>query len=470
MGTGLALGSVLYWLMMDRNVADWDNPAPLERFNGRAWRLDNNSLAVNFIAHPMMGGAAYSFARANHNGPLASFGYAFTTSFLWEFVLEFKEKVSVNDFIVSPSTGVPIGEFLYKLGLYLDTAERPSAALRVAQWSLGTGVALDRAFDGRPKPEVKSRDELGLSSTIWHEFELDYGLALVRSPGSPDYARHHVGARGKLVTLPGYLRAQSFGRYFHRAEISDFAIAFEVSHHGGGMAMRADTLLAGYHVQDLAGSGLAPRGYAATVGASVAYSYLKSKANEYEGFREAAVRREPALSYHVPTDAEQFSALHLPGPALDWHLRAPALELSMAARVHPDFAALGAPSFYDWAADNPEEKAKHVLHRQGYFYGWGVSGSLGASLRLGPLRFLGEVFHGRYRSQDGLDRHVERLTADVPAQGNVLFYSGAIGVKPPLLPVEVGAEFGVRRWYTTVDGYERTGRISQRGVRISWTF
>src|SRR6187399_260705 len=125
MMAGLGVGAVSYWLMQDRNVADWDNPTPEERFNGSAWRLDNNSLGVNFIAHPFTGGFAYSVARANHHGVLTSFAYASMFSFIWEFVLEFKEKVSVNDLIVTSPTGVPIGEFFYKLGLYLDSAAEP---------------------------------------------------------------------------------------------------------------------------------------------------------------------------------------------------------------------------------------------------------------------------------------------------------------------------------------------------------
>jgi hypothetical protein len=446
MGAGLALGSVLYVLMMDRNVADWDNPTPGERFDGRAWRLDNNSLAVNFIAHPLMGGAAYSFARANHHEPAVSFGYAFLTSFLWEFVLEFKEKVSVNDVMVTPLTGVPVGEFFYKLGLYLERS-------RALQWTLGTGVALDRALDERGVP---------LRADLWHEFELGGGVAAVHSPGSPSYVRYDLSARGTLVTLPGYLGPDSFGRFFRGAEISSFALGSELSRHGAGLSLQADTLVAGYHAQD--------RRQALTVGASLAYSYLRSTANVYDAFREAAELPEPALSYHVPTEAEQYAALHLPGPALDWHLRASNVALFVAARLHPDFAGLGAPAFYDWAAANPDEKGKHILHRQGYFYGWGGSGGVRAGLRLGPLRFAAEVFHGRYWSQDGLDRHVERLTADVPVEGDVLFYGGSAALKLPLLPVTLGADFGVRRFRSQVSGYERVGRISHRGFVTRLTF
>ena len=470
MGSGLALWSVLYWITMDRNVADWDNPEPLERFTGAAWRLDNNSLGVNWIAHPLMGGAAYNFARANHHDPATSFGYSFLTSFLWEFVLEFKEKVSVNDFIATPGTGVPIGEFFYKLGLYLDTSDTPSLSSEIARWTLGTAVATDRALDGRPAPVVRDRDSLGYSRKVWHRFEARAGTDFVQSAHSAEFARASIGIRGQLVTLPEYLEATNRHRFFYRAELSDFAMTTEASRHGVGMTLSADTIVAGYHSQALSNSTGQPRGLAATAGISVAYRYLKSKANNYSEFRDAEALPDPNFAHHVPTVAEQFSAFHLPGPALDWHVLARDLHLSASVRAHPDFASLGAPAFYDWAATHPEQKGKHILHRQGYFYAWGGSGELIGRLRLGPLRASGQLFYGRYRSQDGLDRHLERIDVDVPARGSVLTYEASFGVKPAMIPLSLAVDFGVRHWFSQVEGYQRRGRSVSRGFSATLEF
>lgn len=470
MGGALALWSVLYWIMMDRNVADWDNPKPLDRFTGKAWRLDNNSLAVNFIAHPLMGGGAYSLARANHHDPATSFGYAFMTSFLWEFVLEYKEKVSVNDFLVTPGTAVPVGEFFYKLGLYLDTAKTPSTGMQVTQWTLGTGVALDRALDGRSDPPVRERDNLGLSKSVWHQFELRTGVDLVKTPGAEEAVRVNTGFGGKLVTIPGYLREGRFTRTFHNAEVSDFALAGEASEHGMGLFMSADTLLGGYHDQRIQVRGDRFHGHAATVGVSMAFRYLKSKANDHTEFREAASSPQPSWSYHVPKTSEQYSAFHMPGPAVDWNVYAGDVTFAMSGRVHPDFVGIGAPAFYDWASANPLEKSKHILHRQGYFYGWGGSFEMASRLVLGPIHVGGNVLHGRYWSQDGLDRHVERLTDDVSAAAHLLSVEGSVGLMPPSLPLSIHANLGMRRWYSRVGDFERRDQNVSRGVRAALTF
>ena len=464
MMVGLGVGSVAYWLMQDRNIADWDNPTPEQRFNGEAWRFDNNSLAVNFIAHPFTGGFAHSVARANHHGVLTSFAYSSLFSFLWEFVLEFKEKVSVNDLIVTSPTGIPIGEFFYKLGLYLDTAAKPGAATHVARWTLGTGVALDRALDGRPRPHVTERDDLGLSRRIWHEFDAGLGVRFVESPGVEDYTLGQADMVARLVTLPGYLEPRAFAVGFYGAEISEFSIALEASEYGYGLTMRADTMLAGYHVQNLRLAGGKPAGAAATFGVSMAYDYLRSEANSYASRQKLDELPAPDLEYHVPITAEQYGALQLPGPAVDYRASAPAVDVAVSARAYPSFAGFGAPAFYDWAADNLEEKTKHALHRQGYFYGWGGAGLLRGSVRLGPLVLAGHASYASYVSHDGLDRYVERLTVDVPARGSLLTYGASVGIRPLDLPVTLAADYDVRSWYSQVGGYEARDRLSSRGI------
>jgi hypothetical protein len=234
--------------------------------------------------------------------------------------------------------------------------------------------------------------------------------------------------------------------------------------------MASDTLLLGYHAREFSGAGYASEGAAATFGLSLGYTYLQSTANRHPDFEEAAALPGPNRATHVSTTEEQFSSVHLPGPGIDYYVRAPHVKLSLSARVHPDFAGIGAHAFYDFTAEYPGDKAKHILHRQGYFYGWGGSGSLSGDLRLGPFYFKGDAFYGVYDSQDGLDRHIETVVRDVPARAEVLFYSAGAGFEPPLLPIRVGVRYGVRSWYSWAGGFERLGRVEDRGFDVRYSF
>jgi hypothetical protein len=471
MGTGLALGTGGYWLLMKRNVADWDNPRPLSRFDGSAWVLDNNSIGVNFLGHPLTGGFSYSLARANHQSIAGAFAYSFLTSLVWEIVIEFKEKVSVNDVVVTPGAGLPIGEFFYKLGLYLDSGRHDSWAMDAARAVLGTGVALDRALDGRPAPHVTCRDSLGFSPSIWHDFETSYGVSEIRAPGADGYARYHAGIAAKLVTLPGYGAPGAFGRAFWGAELSTFSVTAEASHHGWGLVLAGDTTLVGYHAQRLvrSGAGAPLVGDSFTIGSSVGWSYLRSSANRYGSVERTVALPQPDLNYHVPNRREQYAALQLPGFSAEMGVfrRWGALEASV--QVQPSFAGLWAPSFYDWAADNLEARSKHILHRQGYFYGWGGAVNVAVRAAAGPVRASFALLYGAYTSQDGLDRHLEQLTDDVHAAGDVLTYRGRLGLAPAAGSV-IALDLGVRRFRSRVGSFEQTARAVERGVSASWRF
>jgi len=469
MGTGLALGTGGYWLLMNRNVTDWDNPRPLARLDGSAWVLDNNSIFVNFLGHPLTGGISYGFARANHHSVLGAFGYSFLTSFLWEFVIEFKEKVSVNDVLVTPGAGLPLGEFLYKLGLYLDTGHQGSWGWDVARLTLGSSVALDRRLDGRPPPRVTTLDNLGFSAAIWHEFTARYGVVDVETPRQPGYARYQLGLGGRLVTLEGYGKPRAFGRAFWRAEVSSFSLQAEASRHGTGVLLAADTILVGYHAQRFTRREGSLDGEALTLGTSLGCEYLRSSANRYAGVERALNLPGPKLSYHAPNRREQYGALQLPGLAADVRVLGRGASFEGSARLQPSFAGFGAEAFYLWAASNLDERSKHILHRQGYFYGWGGAANVTAKASLGPLRASFELMYGAYRSQDGLDRHAEQLTTDVAARGDVLRYAGTLGIAPAR-GLELGLEVGVRRFRSNVGGFELTARSVQRGLSAQWVF
>ncbi len=470
LGAGLGLGLGGYWVFKNDNVTDWDNPQLAQRFNGSAWVLDNNGIGVNFLGHPSWSSLTYSFARANHQSVAGAFGYAFLFSFIWEFVVEFKEKVSLNDVMVTPGTAVPIGEFFYKLGLYLDTGHQRSAGVQTLRWLLGTGVALDRALDGRAPPLVTSFDNLGFSRQIWHEFSADYGAVAVSTADASSYARLFAGGSGRLVTLRGYGRAASFGRGFWGAEVSDFAVASEASRYGAGFLVDADTILAGYHAQAIQRRGHVDRGAWVTVGTSIGYEYLRSSANRYATVEQAVGLPRPALRSHSPTDREQFAAFDLPGLAADVRGLGSWGNFDLSTRLEPSFGGLGAAAFYDWTAANPEEQSKHVLHKHGYFYGWGGSLRVRARLALGPLRAGFDLRYASYQSQDGLDRFQDRVTVDAHASGDVLRCSGSLGIAPPKSPVAVGLELGVRQFRSRVGEFERTARGVEQGVSATWTF
>jgi len=388
----IGAGAAWYWIDRTRQVADWDFPSWKQRFNGEAWRFDNNPFPINFAWHPIDAGQYHLFARTSDLSLPVSIGYGLATSFLWEWGLEFREKVSINDMIVTTGAGTPIGEFFHWLGRYLESAPDPRPWHHVARWTLTTTRAAHDLLDDRVGlRDGTTADALGLSSDIAHRF--------VFAAGGTTAGHGTVSARGELAALPGYRQAREMHRAFRDGNVSAVDVKLTLGGDAIGFEFGADLMLLGVHHQDARSS--------TTIGLDLAYRYRR----ELLGAWEARVAQ-----------------LHLPGLGVDHHTG----PLRLKARAHVDFAGLDAGAYADWklrhAGDLVVEKT--ILRKHGYYYGWGVSASLAAELDLPRTTLGASIDFAKYDSQEGLDRTQEDVTDDVDCGDRLLRYEAWARVRP----------------------------------------
>jgi hypothetical protein len=442
----LGIGTGWYWID-DRNIADWDKPALKQRFTGQAWRMDNNWFPMNFVYHPWTGAAHYAIARASHLGAGESALYSVLGSTLWEFVLEFNEKISINDMLMTPGAGIPLGEFGHKLGWYLNSAPHPNAAKQVLAWTLGPSGRLGRALDGTPPPSHVTVDPLGYSSAIWHRFRLSYSVGAVDDGQRDHPAIHSYEARGTLVSIPGYLRPGRLQRFFSEADFSTLAMSIEQSSRGAGFRIGSDTTLLGWLAQDF-GYGSRPRGLAAVVGAHIGYRYATS---------------------HAVFD-EAFSALHFPSLGFDLHARGPGLGADLGLRTQLDFAGIRPPAYARWKAAHPDAREKSILRKQQYDYAWGGSGEANAAISAGPVRLSSELFFGTYDSIEGLDRTQHIVYDDVDTKDVLIEQTTRLELQVPRSPIAFGAFISRRIWHSRVGDARKDVDYTTAGARLSAEF
>ena len=417
-------GTAWYWWDQRTNRRDWDDPPFLARFDGDAWRLDNNRFGINFLGHPLTGALSYGLARAHRFGPGGAFLFAFGTSLAWELGIEFKEKVSINDVLVTGPTGVPIGEVAYKLGT--EVAE-----------------ALSPTVDGAsPVPPRRYR-----------RMDITYSAGDRIASGVVPAFVQVIRYRGDIVWLSDYRREASFSKWFYQAEAATLGLDVLGTAHGFGFAGEATTLLAGYHAQDLLGDsdGIGPshrqRGWAVTAGIPLGFRYVASSAL---GFRElVASMRMPGLSASVALSAG------------DWRLEA-------YAQANADFAGLSAPSYPAWRTENPGGTGKTILAREGYFYGFGPSGRASLTLGFGPIEIGAEGSFLRIRSLDGLDRAQETLTVDQRVRTQLWDGTLRISSRIAQSPARVEGQWGATSWTTAID--DRVTKWTSRAVTAGVSF
>lgn len=445
---GLGLGVSWYWLDRSRNVADWDIASIRQRFSVDSIRFDSNAFPINWLWHPLSGAAYYGLPRANGLSVAASSGYALATTLVWEYGLEFREKVSVNDVITTPITGIATGEFLSRLALYLNRVPgTPSRRQRAFGVLLGAVQAMhDRGYRQPPLESDVPRDALGYDARIAHRFLASIGIAYLTPRPVDLTSAATLDFEGELFAMPGYLTADRIRRGFGDANRSSMSARTVLGGDVFGIELRADTILFGFHGQCMQGEEGARRGRALTVGSHVAYLYRR---DELPGFSDA------------------LAATGLPGLALEFDLVRPHMRLHLGGRLEGQFAGVHAAAFDAWKAANPGSRSKTVLERYDYYYGFGLSSRASARLEVPHLALEASFFHARYRSQQGLDRNQEAVTADVAARDRATDVELALRLRPSLrrgFYFEAALLHRLRR--ESLGGFDASQRVDRLALSI----
>jgi hypothetical protein len=430
----LGIGTAWYWIERDRNAFDWDFQGWRQRFDEESYRFDNNPFQVNFMGHALSGLTYYGMSRANDLGVLASFAYTFMASWMWEFVIEFKERVSINDQIVTPMAGMAVGEFFYKLSRYVTSAPGGGGRKhRALKWSVGLGVAAHDWLDGRAPPhEDLPADERGFGTDISARFRFAYGAGAARPSEGAQFAVHELAFDGTLVSLPGYLRPGHYGLFFTDANVSSMRVRLRFASEGRGGEMDGDAILLGYHRQAIAEGRRGQWGQATTVGMNVSYLYRRE---EYDAF------------------VDRLAITGLPGLALDVHLFAGPALFRIGARLNGDFAGVHSQAYPAWDVRYPGEHPKTILRREQYYYGWGGTGRWLFEVRLPYVELGAAVRYGAWRSQEGLDRSQADVTVDVRARDRALDVEAWLRVVPFDFGLFLEASCELRRRWSWVESF-----------------
>ena len=410
----LAIGTSYYWIVSDPNKQDWDYIDIKDRSLHVEVKFDNNMFRTNFLLHPMAGMVSYWIARSNGLNVYAAFASSALSSASFEFLLEWLEKPSINDLIVTPFGGMAAGEFLFHLGDYLNsTLEGGNTGNRVFAYSIGGPQAVHDAIDGhRVRPY--SLDATGHTNAYWHRFTFAYGLADVGNERGDRDTLYDLLFYFKLVAMPGFLMPGRFSVDFHHGNFTEARLRTSFAR---GLLKDVDLWigsdLIGHYRQDFTGTDRVRAGSATMLAASTDMRYVD---------RWVFHRRD------------QFALFHLLGPSgAAWFGLGNGLLASVEARLHLDFAGITSPAYQNVVAAFGQQGTKSVLQLQNYFLGMGGSGRVGASLAWSGAELAGYAGYGAYRSIDGLDRY--QTPNDVANTEQLIELGTSLSYTPPAAPL-----------------------------------
>ena len=428
----LSIGVAQYWANADTNSRDWDFPHWSDRLSSAGVRFDNNTHVTNNVLHPLAGSAYYGLSRANGMGVAGSALYAAAASAAWEWTLEWREKISINDMVTTTIGGIAAGEFLIDLASYLNSAPgETNVGQDIAKVTLGFPVWVHDQLDRRMPDPNAAPDNLGFSSAYNHRFVATYQNAWLTGRDEQSQQIQGVALDGRLVSLPGFMQPETFATTFAQGNFSGGSLDLQF---GDGALreanLRFDAVLAGYYAQRTG-----PGVYGGLVGLATGLEFMTKDTLD---------------------QGDQYALVHCAGPEIGGAWRwGEGYQLDVRVRAAADFAAIRSLAFSAVRAADPSATYKSSLERR-YQYNVGVSTRLIAELRLFAARLSAEYGWGTYRSIQGYDRFQEDITRDLAGSEILEDHRLGAALEPPGTPF---------RFFADLESISHTSALGGQGTR-----
>lgn len=380
------------------NAVDWQFPtgqvsARARYKTGAAYRFDDNAFGTN-LSHVGAGIGYYMVSRSNGNSRLESLLFSITSSSVWEYFVEYREVVSINDQINTGIGGAIIGETIYEMGKLLRYHVRTGKA----NWF---DKVLATIFNGPEKLNMrygKSRAtdfrDFGFDPKIWSKFDLALTIDSLQGDMPGDLANQKksthkkFGIDAQIVGIPMYEEAGEVSMLLTDNVFSQLLVESTMNDNMKKQFLfYAQTVLAAYYKKDLHKDENGElRGYNFFVGPSVSFNYEDSSDSTNK------------LEY------EEFTQVRILGTTIDLVMYYKGVRLRATLDVFGDFAMMRSYAFDKYKVDNDISKLQSVMRKYGYYYGMGstVQAKVSAQYKRAEIgssyqKWHASIIHGRSR-------------------------------------------------------------------------
>jgi len=447
LGGFMTYSAVSYWIKYTKKgfIEDWQfklnwHDQSHRFFTLQAWAFDSNNFKLNWT-HTLAGGVYYQFARCNNfSWPAASL-VALAGSFFWEYVVEWKEVIAINDQIMTGLGGYATGEPWYQIGRFLNHQRNP-----VLQ-ALGflNPIYEGNAWLDRHNPALRDYEPPG-----WHDLAVFAGARrLAAAPGRETQTGVYFGFRARLLGLPEYGAPDDIRRSAKDTYFSEISLDYTVR---DGRADETNfitkAVALGWLRQDI---GPGRTGYSLTLGLGSAFQYFKKRPTApYDANPVAVTPEDPGsnLDLSVPRSfTDKLAALHIAGPVLDWTLFRKDFTLRTTAEAYLDFALVNSFALNRYSELHDILGMKTTVLYYGYYYGFGGTAAGSFDLAWHGFRARGRASFGAWGSADFRDRFQYDVTNNAHLSDTRFDYLVGAGWKIPGLPAEAFVRYeGLARW------------------------
>lgn len=368
-----------------------------DRFiTGDAIRFDNNPWDTN-VGHIAAGAGYYLLARSNDLSLPESFLYAGVASTAWEFFVELRDEVSINDAIMTPLGGFAIGETMYQLGEFFQHSS-DTIPNQTLGFLFGPSTAIHRWLDNtRPKPPANV-DRFGLTTDPWHRFRLFAGGG-VSQVHDTDKQRTEsaMGFDFEVVTAEKYRKPGEASIFYTDGVFNE--LAFKVALADTEMVdlqFFSKTAFLGYYQQQIVKDEDSQTlgGYSLFIGASSAFEYY---AHEFAGIGEA--------------DKQVICDLIGPSLVVDYFYRG--FHMRAGVDAYPAFSMVKPAAVEAYEQDHIIQRTGSVFQAERYYYAFGMTAAGKLEMDYGPYGIEGRIRYHYFDSIEGRNPLQQRGPDDI---------------------------------------------------------
>ncbi len=443
-----------YWIRQEVMREDWEYQFTWKDQKRRFLfldgpRFDSNTFQFNWT-HSGAGAIYYNYARTNRLNSLESFLYGLGMSTFWEFVVEFREVVSINDMIGTPMGGLSIGEATYQVSrVFRDS--KPTLVTQLASFLSNPIMSLNNWLD-RKKNEPKLQDG---ASQLWRDFRFYTGPGTTRFSGEKTLGLVNMGLEAQVIVLPEYRKPGYYSRYSKGTLFSQYNVGLTMDNKGiREFNLFAKSVLFGYFNQYIrpANENVAPRKKDDIRKPDDAdepnqdnnidetndgddfvrgYSFFLGVASGFDlSIQSASVATEDET---IPYKTDKLCVINLLGPAWDLAVYHKKLKIRWQGDAFVNFSLVHSTSFQQYNDLYPVENTKSTLQNHAYYYALGLTANSSLQFQIANLELTGRMTYYYFNSVEGLDRFQKDMADedDLPLEDKRLNLAVSLGYTIP---------------------------------------
>lgn len=452
-----------YWIKYTQFIEDWQfsltwKDQKRRFFTTEALRFDSNAFYLNWT-HAFAGALYYEFARTNNLSFWQSTIFSIGGSLYWEYLVEWREIISINDNIMTAIGGFSLGEAWFQIGRYLYNSQNPVS--RLLSW-FNPYLRINNWFD-RKKPLSAFHHNYNLAVQDVYLF-LGYRNSPISANPSVNTGNLALSLHSRIFTDSGYGLPGRIDEKFSEPFYSQ--LDFDFMFHGSSreeIGATAKIVPLGRFKQNISRDG---KGFSLYYGLGSAFLlYVKRPITDYDAGR-IPINKPEDFNFELPRDfRDKLAAVHLIGPVAEVARYSGPWKFRLKAEAYPSFGMINSLPLNRFSEDNDIRGLKTTVKFYGYHYAFGPDLESLAEIHFRQLRLSAFSNYVYYHSIQGLDRYqtlppneqILPLTDDSVLLDARWHYGAAFEVSiPRTLFSLTGSIEGVRRWGRVHELEEKT--------------